>query len=139
PKGTWDVRQVLEPGWTPSAGFDVVNRLGVKDNETTDVLLMNVPAANGSVEGTIWQDINGDGIRQAEDSGLQGWIVFLDDNGNRALDAGEQSGVSDASGAYALLDIPTGQHKVREIVQAGWDTTLGQDAGVTVDVSPATA
>jgi hypothetical protein len=138
PQGTWDVRQVLEPGWTPATNFDVVDRVGVDDNETTDVLFMNVAAANGSVEGTVWQDINGDGIRQAEDTGLPGWIVFVDDNGNKALDAGELSDVTDATGAYALLDIATGQHKVREIVEPGWDTTLGQDAGVTVDIAPAT-
>ena len=88
PKGTWDVRQVLEPGWAPSAGFDVVDRVGVNDNQTTDVLFMNVPAANGGIAGTVWEDVNGDGIRQAEDGGLPGWIVFLDDNGNNArLDA----------------------------------------------------
>lgn len=136
PQGTWDVRQVLEPGWTPTTGYDVVDRVGVVDNEVTDVLFLNVPAANGAVEGTVWQDLNGDGTRQAEDTGLQGWTVFLDTNANKVLDAGEPSDVSDATGAYALLDLPPGQYKVREIVQVGWDTTLGQDAGITVDITP---
>jgi hypothetical protein len=139
PKGTWDVRQVPKSGWAPATGFDVVDRVGVDDNETTDVLFLNVPTANGSVEGTVWQDLNGDGVRQTDDTGLQGWTVFLDDNGNKALDAGEPSDMTDTSGAYALLDIPTGQYKVREVVQPGWDTTLGQDAGVTVDVLPGTS
>ena len=53
PRGTWDVRQVLEPGWAPSVGFASFDRVQVRDNETTDVLFLNVPAANGGIEGVV--------------------------------------------------------------------------------------
>lgn len=136
---TYDLVQVLQPGWMPAPGYDVLDRVHVQDGEVAEVLFLNVPASNGSIEGDVWNDINGDGVRDAEDTGLAGWTVFLDSNTNGTLDAGETSVLTDANGLYVFPNLPAGQYRVREILPFNWDTTLGYDQGVTVDVNPATA
>lgn len=137
PRGTWDVRQVLEPGWAPSVGFASFERVQVRDNETTDVLFLNVPAANGGIEGVVWNDVNGDGVRQASDPGLSGWTVFVDLDNNGDPDPGEPTDVTDADGVFAFPDLPTGDYRVREILPLNWDPTIGYDANAQVFVSPA--
>lgn len=138
PRGTWDVREVLQSGWAPTIGFSELNRVQIRDGETTDVLFMNVPAANGGIEGAVWSDANHDGIRQAEDIGLLGWNVFLDLDGNGSPSAGEPSAFTDSAGFYSFPDLAAGSYKVREVVPAAWDPTIGYDNEQTVTVSPGT-
>ena len=34
---------------------------------------------SGSIEGQVWEDVNGDGLRDAGENGLNGWTVELVD------------------------------------------------------------
>jgi uncharacterized protein (DUF2141 family) len=133
--GKEDVREVLEPGWKPTTGYSDVQSVNINNNETTDVLFLNVPgSAVGTVAGTVWQDVNGNGTRDPEDVGIPGWTVFIDFNTDRIFQPSEPSAITDASGAYTITDLTPGQYKVREITPTGWDPTLGFDAANTVDV-----
>lgn len=135
-RGTWDIVEILEPGWAPSPGTDSVIREQVRDNEETEVLFLNVPAANGSIQGTVWNDINGDGVRQPTDPGLASWTVFLDDNNDGDPNPGEVTAITNASGFYSMPDLPTGNYRVREVLPGDWDVTIGYDNGVQVNVNP---
>jgi hypothetical protein len=135
-KGKYDVRETLPSGWAPSPGFAAFERINVVDGETTDVLFLNKPATTtGDIQGTVWQDVNGDGVRDPSDPGIAGWTVFLDLNANRVLDAGEPSAITDANGLYSFTGLVPKQYKVREITPAGWDPTIGFDGASTVDVT----
>ena len=134
--GSEDVREILQGGWKPSTGYSDVQRVSIRNNETTDVLFLNVPGtAVGTVAGTVWNDVNGDGVRAPEDGGIPGWTVFVDLNSNKIFDPTEPSTVTDAGGAYTITDLAPGQYKVREILPAGWEATLGHDPANTVDVT----
>lgn len=135
PDNTWDVRQILEPGFAPSPGFDEFERVRVRDGEKVEVRFLNVETVGtGAVQGTVWNDVGRDGVRDAADAGLPGWTVFLDLNDDRALSPGEPSTFTDAAGFYGFAGLATGQYRVREITPAGWDPTVGGDAGNNVDV-----
>ena len=44
--------------------------------------------ALGRIEGKKWNDLNGNGLCDAEEPGLSGWTIYLDQNHNGALDVG---------------------------------------------------
>jgi len=108
--------------------------------------LENRVLLSGSIAGTVWEDINGNGARDAGEVGMADVVVYLDANdngqrdwadanGNNAWDAGEgeqwtRSVVDDIAtpdineaGNYLLSNVPAGSHLVRQIVLPGYDPT----------------
>lgn len=127
--GSYRISEVLQSGWlqtapdggswtvTPSSGEDV----GGQD-------FGNVLAA--SISGVKFEDIDGDGQRDADEPGLAGWTIFLDRNNNGMLDGGEPSTVTDAQGQYAFANLLPGSYRVAEVMQAGWmQTSPGASPG----------
>src|SRR5262249_4334757 len=45
----------------------------------------------GTVTGTKFNDLDGDGVRDPGEPGLQGWTIYVDLNNNGTLDGGEPS------------------------------------------------
>jgi hypothetical protein len=76
--------------------------------------------APSSISGTLFNDVNGDGVRQPGESGLPAWQVFLDINGNGQLDSGEPAKTSDSSGSYSFTGLPPGLYRLSEILPNGW-------------------
>ena len=61
----------------------------------------------------------GHGHRDAGDAGLQDVTVFIDANGNGALDAGEQGTVTQADGSFTLGGLAAGGYRVAVAGPAG--------------------
>ena len=79
------------------------------------------------IHGTKWHDIDGDS-RFVEDTdegerGMQGWRIYIDENENGKFDADEPNDITDASGNYALTDLPAGTYLVAEEVRPCWEQT----------------
>lgn len=91
-----------------------------------------VLAADTAIAGTIFNDLNGNGAKDAEEDGLSGWTVFLDDNLNGVLDVGEQTAVTNQDGDYLISGITAGNHRIREIVQPGWTPTAPEYVDLNV-------
>ncbi|HUG89238.1 MAG TPA: ice-binding family protein, partial [Planctomycetaceae bacterium] len=108
------------------------------NNVITDV---DCAQATSSISGVKFNDLNGDGIRQAGEDGLPGLTVFLDTNGNGSLDAGEKQTTTDADGSYSFTGLNAGTYLVRQsnladsgLVQTSPnpdEITLGDDEDVT--------
>ena len=81
------------------------------------------PPEPGEIHGTKWNDLDGDGSRDAGEPGLANWRVYVDTNHNGQWDSGEPSDLTDSSGAYALTDPAAGTSTVGEVVQSGWQQT----------------
>ena len=64
--------------------------------------------------------------------GLSGWRVYLDQNNNGALDAGEPTATTDATGGYAFCGLPGGTYAVRQIVQTDWSQAAPAGGAITV-------
>jgi parallel beta-helix repeat protein len=130
--GTYRVREVLPDGWTRTtpAEVDVAASSGSDVSNVTFGNFQNV-----TITGTLFQDTNGDGVRQAGEPGLSGRTVYLDANGNGVLDTGERSAITDSSGAYRLTSLSPGTYRVRQVLPAGWLQTTVNPADITVSSS----
>jgi protocatechuate 3,4-dioxygenase beta subunit len=67
----------------------------------------------GSIGDFVWNDLNGDGVQDAGEPGLDGVEVFLDINDNGVLDAGEPSATTAGGGAYSITGVAPGTYNVR--------------------------
>lgn len=120
-EGTYTIRHVVQNGYVttaPTAGYHTVTlRAGETNSESVD--FGDVVA--GYINGSVWNDLNADGIRSAGEGVLSGWTVYLDANNNKLWDQGELSAVSNAFGAYSFTVAP-GTYVVREYLEdhPGW-------------------
>src|SRR5207247_1900390 len=92
----------------------------------------------GSISGTKFDDLNGNGVRDDGEPGLSGWTIFLDSNNNGVLDNGEPTQTTDASGNYMFDDLDPGAYIVREVLQGGWTQTAPASGFYSVVVTSGT-
>ncbi|MEG3944182.1 SdrD B-like domain-containing protein, partial [Microcoleus sp. w2-18aC4] len=90
------------------------------------------PVPQSSISGLKFNDGNGNGTQDAEETGLSGWQIFLDANGNNSLDSGETTVTTDNSGNYSFNNLNPGTYNVREVQQTGWTQTTANPAAVNL-------
>jgi subtilisin-like proprotein convertase family protein len=78
----------------------------------------------GGLHGLKWNDRNGDGVRDADEPGLAGWTIFVDADGDGALDDGEKKATTDANGNYSIDNLLPGDFVVTEVQKPGWAQTF---------------
>ncbi|MBY0455781.1 MAG: hypothetical protein K2V38_00430, partial [Gemmataceae bacterium] len=99
---------------------------------------------SATVTGSKFNDRNADGcwdrngldncLGTADDeTGLSGWTIFVDYDGDGVLDANEPRAVTDANGNYSIAGVRAGAYKIGEVQQAGWIRTT---ADQTVTLCP---
>ena len=94
----------------------------------------------GSISGIKYHDLNADGDQDSGEGGLAGWTIYVDENGNDQLDAGEAFDVTDATGAWTIEGLTPSDtpYTVREVLQPDWfnsdpgGAAAAQELSVTV-------
>ena len=76
--------------WGYAVGVDAFSYSGWNIDE---IIFLGMPQVEelGQISGTIWGDVNGDGVQDPEDNGLEGWTVLLDENDNGVVDSDTQT------------------------------------------------
>ena len=87
------------------------------------------PVLNTSISGVKFNDLNGDGIRDAGEPGLASWRIRLSTGGSQV-----DSMLTDGSGNYGFPNLANGTYTVSEQVQTGWIQT-STPASYTIVVS----
>lgn len=141
----YEVVEVLTAGWEAAPGFSDNYTVGVIEGQTTIVPdFANTPVEISRVEGNVWNDINGNGVRDAGEPGLGGWTIYADLNTNNALDAGEPSTTTSLSGNYSLIGLEPGTHRIAEIPDitfkptsplSGYQTVIAPNQGTRSNVN----
>lgn len=130
--GTYYIQVSAAPA-IPSADY----RLNVAAANLTDSV-----ATLADLQGTVWNDVNGNGIREADEPGLANWTVYLDQNQNGQLDPTELSTITTADGSYRFTGLAAGTYTVAQVLQTGWQSTAiaanPAPASQTVVLSPGT-
>ena len=77
-----------------------------------------------TINGTVINDANNNGVQDTGESGLSGWTVFLDQNANGVLDSGETSTTTDANGNYTFTNLASDTYIVTQQVPTGFTQTF---------------
>ncbi|HEY9207122.1 MAG TPA: TIGR03118 family protein [Candidatus Methanoperedens sp.] len=80
---------------------------------------INVLPPGGSISGTKYNDVNGNGMHDAAEKGLQGWEIELQGMGVETRDVKKET-VTDAEGFYKFDNLPPGMYLVKEKLQKGY-------------------
>ena len=97
--------------------------------------LIAVPSV-GTVGGTIYADLNGDGsVTAGEPVAAAGLSVYLDDNNNNAADDSEVQTVTDQDGNYTFDGVQVVPRLVRVAATGGWSAVGAAAAGRTATLS----
>ena len=112
--------------------FDAVSLIVSSSNGSHSVTLGGGQVVTGvdfgnvqrcELRGTLWEDVNGNGVQDNGEAGLAGRKVYVDENHNRVWDTGEPYALTDANGNYAITGLPPGTYDVLEALPAGWEQT----------------
>ncbi len=76
------------------------------------------------IGGSVYNDLDGDGAKDANETRIAGRTVFIDADNDNALDANEMRTTTDAAGQYTFKGLLPGTYKVRQVRPAGWTQTL---------------
>ncbi len=133
--GTNVIREVIPSNYVstnPSTGSQSIkllngeNKVGVNFGNRERV---------GTIQGTVWNDANGDSIKGATESALAGWSVFLDIDSDGLPGATEPIATTNASGVYVFNKVPVGSYVVTEVVQSGWINSIDKPKATMVAVT----
>lgn len=84
---------------------------------------VRVLAQTGSVEGTVFNDIDFDGTRDEGEGTAAGWTVFVDADADGVLDDGEASVVTADDGAWRFADLQPGTWRIAMQARSGYEVT----------------
>lgn len=129
------IRQDAIAGWTVTAPANGINQLQLSGGQTVSGITFGNRLTGAIVSGAVWNDLDGDGVRDAGDGGLSGRTVFVDANDNATLDAGEARAVTMSDGTYQLMVTGEGRTRIRTLLPAGWQQTLPVAGAATLDVT----
>ncbi|HEV3082964.1 MAG TPA: Ig-like domain-containing protein, partial [Gemmataceae bacterium] len=87
-------------------------------------LEMRLTPSSGEIHGTIWNDANGNGVRDPGEAARPGVTVYLDLKQDGRLDPGDPSTLSAADGSYAFTGLDLGgTYVVAEMLPNSWQQT----------------
>jgi hypothetical protein len=93
------------------------NHYGWRNGQHDDC---NAPTLGG-LSGTVFFDMSYDGVRDADEPGIENWFVMLTGPVNATT-------TTDAAGSYSFTGLPAGTYTVCESQRFGWIQTAPQEA-----------
>lgn len=121
PAGTYSVQQIDKPGYTSTTPNLVSVTLASGEIRVVNFGDVAVDPT-GVIKGTVYEDLDADGIRDADEPGIQNVLV--------SLDSGEQT-YTNANGFYSFI-VMVGNYIVVETVPTGFTATTPNAVNVTV-------
>jgi hypothetical protein len=86
------------------------------------------------VTGQVFEDMNADGVKDAGEPGIPGFVVYRDDNENGTRDSGEESTTTDDAGNYKL-PVPLGPSTIRQETPGPWTCSFPAGCSYKVDLA----
>jgi Ca2+-binding RTX toxin-like protein len=121
------VREVQQAGWTQTTANPATVNLGSGESRS-NVNFGNFQ--NISISGSKFNDLNNNGVLDAQEPLLPNWQIFLDANSDDSLNGGEVNTTTDSLGGYSFTNLGPGTYRVREVNQPGWTRTTANPADI---------
>jgi len=127
--GSFRVREVVPAGWiqTTTNPADIVVDSGIP---STGVNFGNFKL--GIINGQTFQDFNGNGVQDANDTALSGWTIQLLNPVTLSVLSSQSTG---ANGTFSFVASSAGTYLVREVLQSGWLQTTTNPAAIVITTS----
>jgi subtilisin family serine protease len=122
----------LQPGWAPSAPGGALKAFFAGPGEVLNNqdFFLNPPddptgSGLGNITGFVFNDLDGDGVRDSGEAGIMGATVFIDTGAipNGVLDSGEVSVVTGANGGYFIPNLGAGTYRIDVVATADQEPT----------------
>jgi len=106
--GTYTADGTIDRDYGAVAGVEVFNA-------TTDIAqdTERVTIGSATVSDQVWLDMNGNGIKEAAEPGIQNIRIFVDLNSDGILDINEARTLSDVNGLYSIGGLAAGTYSIR--------------------------
>ncbi|MGZ3383732.1 MAG: SdrD B-like domain-containing protein [Isosphaeraceae bacterium] len=117
--GTFTVEEILQSGWVQTQPVNP-NYYSITTSSGTNIAgetFGNFKAV--SVSGNVYNDLNGNGLHDSGEPGLQGWTVQLENSSGTVI----ASVLSDVNGNYTFTGVGGGTYEVAAVVQTNWVQT----------------
>ena len=125
--GNANIVEVVPAGFAPTPGFTNRQVARIRDGREQRASFPNValPPVTGTVAGTVFEDRNENGTREAGEPGIAGWAMFIDTNGDAIPNPGEPAAATGADGSYRITGVNPGTVTVFEVPAGGLRPTVG--------------
>lgn len=113
PPGTYTIKEMLQTGWVLTSPVDGYHTIQLGAGQTVeDVDFGNWdPAPDGSIHGMKFHDLNGDGVKDANEPGLPDWTIHLSQGGTVIATT-----TTNADGEYWFMDLLPGEYTLSEVI-----------------------
>lgn len=123
--GIYVVREIVPNGFEQTTpGGDGAHRVGVLPAAVVTGVDFGNRLMRGSIRGLKWNDLDGDGQRDATEPGVSGAVIYIDSNRDGRFNLGEKAAITNAVGNYEITDVLPGEYIVRELVPTGTQVTF---------------
>lgn len=82
------------------------------------------PNTPSTTTGYVWNDLDGDGVKDDNEPGVAGITVYVDRNGDNLDGLLEPAALTNVGGGYQILNVPSGDFAVRLALNPGWSQTF---------------
>jgi len=114
--GSYTVAEVQQPGWARTMPKGESYSVELKEDDEAGKDFGN--RGSWSISGIKFHDLNGNGLREADEPGLVGWTIQQATGGQvvNATSTGED-------GSYIFSDLAPGSYSLSEVAKDGWVQT----------------
>ncbi len=133
--GRFEIRVNILPGWEATEPPTSAQQVELGYNEHRDDLHFGNWPMSGEISGQKWHDLNGDGVHDQDEPGLNGWTIELVLPGVGTVVASTTTAAIDLDGDGAIdpvteagrcsfADLGRGTIELREVPPPGWVPTF---------------
>ncbi|NEQ39576.1 MAG: tandem-95 repeat protein, partial [Okeania sp. SIO3I5] len=111
--GTYTIREIQQSDFIQTTTDPNINVIA--NQNIPNVNFGNFPILPGSINGTIFNDSNSNGLFDSGETGISDVTIFLDFNQNGSLDTTETATTTNESGSYTFADLSPDSYPVRAV------------------------
>lgn len=132
--GSYRVRVVAPGGWRVTSPGGAARDVGVAGKKAPKLKPFGL-SDSVAVGGTLFDDVNGNGTRDAGEPGFRKAKVFLDLDGDGVRQKAEPTAKIDKAGTWRFAGLAAGTYHVRLILKPTFAITAPAGGALEVDVS----